>query len=108
VSACDGIKGNKPTELLLGLSSHISLNEARQRIQVGADNWRRVEDTKTAPGDKRPPYHLVVATIPNVKSYRKLPRQVDIQVLNTTVQTDLQTLRGEVGVTMGGGASRVN
>ena len=81
LSACDGIERNKPTELLLGLSSHISLNEARQRIQVAPDNWRILEDTKTSPGDKRPPYHLVVATISNVKSYG-VPGEASLKFFN--------------------------
>ncbi len=67
--ACGGADRVTPTDLLLGLTSHVSPEEAQRMLNVRQDNWRVIEDTKSSANDKRPPYHLLVVAVSNASSY---------------------------------------
>lgn len=59
---CDAQRVVPTTELMPGIRSHISTEEARKQIR-SAERWRVLEDTKTPNDDKRPPYHLLGVAI---------------------------------------------
>jgi len=58
-----GCSDSTPVSLIDNIKSYSSQEEVRKIVNVDKGGWKVIEDTKTSPNDKRPPYHLFVTSI---------------------------------------------
>lgn len=53
----------QPTDLVAGIKSYSSPEEVQKLVKVGSKQWKILEDNKTPPNDKRPPFHRLIISV---------------------------------------------
>lgn len=64
--------GPRPVMLTLDVHSYDSPQAVMQSLAVKPVDWKVIENNRTGPSDKRPPYHLLVVSVENVMDHGAL------------------------------------